>query len=236
MIRFTTSRLIPGSLRRSTAESSQAPAAPEIANLLLQSLDAQNEHDAIDAVNQIPDIDTARRIHAYVDIYLTFKDAMTEESVDELREIIVDDMLKFSGQRLPEDLAEKVGVPEELINVSPNTGVIDYVDIQAAVKVWDEVSRSEAVASVIAAFIQQYSDATTGHEKEAALLGEAFHRSLINGSKMLPVDFDLTREIEKQGKPNRFTDNDNQHESLRIAAERDHQRKLQRELTHAASR
>jgi hypothetical protein len=234
MLRFPTSRLLPGLSKHKSPEISHAPNIAEIADLLPRVLEASDEKSAVEAASQIPDIDASRRIQAYVDIYLTFKDAMSEESTEELRDTIITGMLEFSGKRLPEEVAKKAGVPEEFIEETNYTGVVDYADVQAAIKVWDEVTRAEAVGSIIAGFIEQYGNATTSRDREAALLGEAFYRSLVNGSKISSNERDLCRNLQPVSYPNRFDDDAHQQDVLSIAAERDNKRKMQRELAHAA--
>lgn len=198
--------------------------------ILSRVYNAEDEQSAFEAARQIPHIDTARRIHAYIDIYSTFQEAMSDESCDELKEVIITDLLEFSGKRLPLDAALQAEVPDDFIELSPLTGVIDYVDIEASFRVWDEIDRGVAMKNIINAFISQFGTLSSGNARQAVLLKKAFSISVENGTKVVTNERDLLRQLQSTGSVNRFTDDEAQEKSLRIAAERDMKRKLARTI------
>ena len=228
MLRFPHFKLTSKSSETETINN-PAAAPVNVAAVLHQALEANNEQEALAAIKKIPSIDAAKRIQASVDIYLTFHDAINEEDLEELRETVTLEMLGFSGERLPNDIAQAVGVPEECIKETFLTGVVDYADVRAAIKVWDEVDRSEVTSAILAAFIDQYRDSSPAHKGEAALLGQAFRRSLQDGAKISSNERRILKALQSTGNP-RHLDEKRHDEALRIASERDQQRKIQREL------
>lgn len=205
---------------------------------LAAAYSAEDPDDAINALQQIPDADKTRRILAYIDIYEVYKNALNEESLNDLREVIIEDVIKFSGERLPDDIAALVGIPEEYIEETPATGVVDYTDVEAVFKVWDNIDRGDTMANITEALIEQYEQAHNGSQAAATLLEKAFALSRENGSKAHENERVLYKaSLAHTQSANRFNaEDDARHqESLRIAAERDRQRKRQRELgAHAA--
>lgn len=144
---------------------------------------AKDPDTAIDAVKQIPDTYTTQRILASVDIYEIYKDAMSEQSRSDLREAIMEDVIKFSGERLPDDVATLVGIPEKYIEKTPATGVVDFTDIEAVFRAWDTIDRGDTMTHITEALIEQYEEANNGNRSAAALLEKAFALSRENGSK-----------------------------------------------------
>lgn len=198
---------------------------------LLREVYAADDQDAaIEAARQISSIDSARRIQAYVDIYSTFNEAMSEQDQHDLIDLILTDVLKFSGERLPDDAAQRAGIPDEYLTTSRATGIIDYADIEAVFRVWDEVVRSEGFASIIDAYLDQFAKISRSNAQQASLLKRAFKLSHADGTKAADNERGLLRQLQGTGSVNRFNDDKAQEEALRIAAERDKKRQLGRSV------
>jgi hypothetical protein len=152
--------------------------------LLFLAYEASNPSSAIRAIDAISDIDHARRLQAYADMYEKYSAVLSSHDATSLKATIRDDAYRLLSRRFPFQTVERIGVPSVEFGDAAADAPIDFRDVIALAQIWEVVDRDIVIAKGFPyIFEKMASNPHTSHDADS--FETAFIASLRNGHPIL---------------------------------------------------
>lgn len=148
--------------------------------LLLLAYESSNPMSAFRAIDSISDIDHARRLQAYVDMYEKYSGVLSPHDTTSLKATIREDAYRLLSRRLPFQTVERIGVPSVEFGDAATDDPVDFRDVIALAQIWEVVDRDIVITKgFLYIFEKMASNSHTSREADS--FERAFTDSLRNG-------------------------------------------------------
>jgi hypothetical protein len=149
------------------------------------------------AIEAVSDIDHARRLQAYVDIYEKYQEVLSANEIHNLEVILREDAYRLLTRHLPFKTVERIGVPSVRFEDADSNLIVEFRDVVALSQAWELLSRDVVIAKSFLYIFEKMAN-NTATTSEADLFEKAFIASLENGQTILDNRLSIINRTEEQ--------------------------------------